>query len=301
MDDDKYKAVWLSYSALKDFVNCPRAYYFRYIYRNPRTGKKISIAKPALSLGSAVHSVLDQISTLPTKSRFDISLTDRFEEEWKLFSGKKGGFGSEDNEQMYKDRGISMIERVNAKRGPLEKPAVKIKDDLPYYWFSKEDNLILCGKIDWLQYDQETDSVHIVDFKTGKMREQDGSLQLPIYYLLTTNCQKRAVSGASYWYLESEEDLVLVSLPDANDSQRQIMEIGMRIKLARQLNHFKCISDDKLGCRYCAPLQAVVDGKGEFVGNSNWGDEVYYLSADAMSLSTNRSPIHIRDLPDDEE
>ncbi len=300
MDDDKYKAVWLSYSALKDFTNCPRAYYFRYIYRNPRTGKKISIAKPALSLGSAVHSVLDQISTLPTTSRFDTSLVDRFEKEWKLFSGKKGGFDTEDNEKMFKERGIAMLERVNANRGPLAKPAVKIKEDLPYYWFSKEDNLILCGKIDWLQYDQETDSVHIIDFKTGKMREQDGSLQLPIYYLLTTNCQKRVVNGASYWYLESAEDLVPVSLPNAKESEKEILEIGMRIKLARQLNLFKCISDDKLGCRYCAPLQTIVNGKGEFVGNSNWGDEVYYLSAHEMSLSTTDQRYKTMDLSDEE-
>lgn len=301
MDDDKYKAVWLSYSALKDFVHCPRAYYFRYRYRNPRTGKKISIAKPALSLGSVVHSVLDQISTVPTQSRFNTSLLDRFVKEWQTVSGKKGGFESADSEKMYKDRGISMMHRIDAHRGPLEKPAVKIREDLPYYWFSKEENLILCGRIDWLMYDQEHDCVHIIDFKTGKMREQDSSLQLPIYYLLTTNCQKRPVSGASYWYLASEEDLIPVTLPNAKTARKEIMDIGMRIKLARQLNHFKCVSNDKLGCVHCAPLASVVAGKGEFVGHSSWGDEVYYLSPHIMSLSTG-SPVHTAlDIPDDEE
>ena len=301
MDEDKYKAIWLSYSAIKDFLNCPRAYYFRYVYRNPKTGKKISIAKPALSLGSVVHSVLDQISVLPTKSRFDVSLTDRFEKEWTSVTGKRGGFSEMQEETLLKARGCSMIERIEKNPGILALPAVKIKEDIPYYLFSKEENLILCGKIDWLSYDEKNNSVHIVDFKTGKVRESDGSLQLPIYILLTTNCQKRPVSGASYWYLESEDEPIPVQLPNVADSERTIMDVGMRIKLARQLNHFKCISDEKQGCRYCASLGAIVNGKGEFVGSSAWGDEVYYLSPHELSLSTGSPRYHSLDFPDDEE
>lgn len=301
MDDDKYKAIWLSYSGMKDFTNCPRAYYFRYVYKNPRTGKKVSIAKPALSLGQVVHSVLDQISTLPSADRFQMPLVDRYEAEWKTITGKKGGFSNVDEEEMYKSRGEAMVSRLAQHPGILKLPAVKIKEQLPYYWISKDENLILCGKIDWLQYDEKSDSVHIIDFKTGKGKEHDGSLQLPIYYLLTTHCQKREVAGASYWYLESDNDPVTVQLPNAKDSERQIMEIGLRLKLARQLNHFKCISDDKMGCRYCAPLQAVVEGKGEFVGNSNWGDEIYYLSSQAMSLSTGSPQYDSTDIPDEEE
>lgn len=301
MDDDKYKAVWLSYSGMKDFTNCPRAYYYRYVYKNPRTGKKISIAKPALSLGQTVHGVLDQISTLPSANRFSTPLANRFEQEWKLISGRKGGFSNAQEESMYKQRGMAMIDRIAQNPGILMLPAVKMKDQLPYYWISKDENLILCGKIDWLQYDQETDSVQIIDFKTGKGKEHNGSLQLPIYYLLATHCQKRAVAGASYWYLESDNNPISVDLPNEKDSEKQIMDIGLRLKLARQLNHFKCISDDKMGCRYCAPLQAVVEGKGEFVGNSQWGDEIYYLSSQAVSLSTGSPRTVSMDIPDEEE
>jgi ATP-dependent helicase/DNAse subunit B len=65
-----------------------------------------------------------------------------------------------------------------------------MKEDLPHYWLSEDDGIILCGKIDWLQYLPDTDSVHIVDFKTSKNKEKANSLQLPIYLLLVSNTQK---------------------------------------------------------------------------------------------------------------
>jgi len=45
--------------------------------------------------------------------------------------------------------------------------------------------------VDWLEYKEETDSVRIIDFKTGKFDEDPDSLQLPIYYLLATHTQTK--------------------------------------------------------------------------------------------------------------
>ena len=50
--------------------------------------------------------------------------------------------------------------------------------------FNEEENIILNGKIDWLEYVPEDDSIRVIDFKTGKNDEKEGSLQLPIYILL---------------------------------------------------------------------------------------------------------------------
>ena len=70
-----------------------------------------------------------------------------------------------------------MLQRVIKHPGPVAKLAVKIKQDLPYYWLSEEDNIILCGKIDWLEYLPDQDGVHIIDFKTSKYDEAPQSLQ----------------------------------------------------------------------------------------------------------------------------
>ena len=41
MAQDKYSALWISHSRINDFKTCPRAYFLKYIYRNPKNGHKI--------------------------------------------------------------------------------------------------------------------------------------------------------------------------------------------------------------------------------------------------------------------
>jgi len=286
MDEDKYKAVWVSYSSLGDFTACPRAYYFANIYKNPKSGKKIAIINPWLSLGQAVHAVLESLSLLPVEERFSKPLDEKFEMEWNKITGKQGGFTSEDQEQKFKERGISMIKRVEQDPGPLLRKAIKTKEDLPNYWISKEEGIILCGKIDWLEYLEDEDAVHIIDFKTGRRTEEEGSLQLPIYYLLASHIQSRPVKKMSYWYLDESNplDLVTVDMPNVVKAEKDIMQIAMRIKLARKLNHFKCSTDEKEGCIHCAPYEAIIKGKGEFAGINIYNREVYLLNQSAVSL-----------------
>src|SRR5690606_5959349 len=104
--------------------------------------------------------------------------------------------------------------RIQKNLGPLSKLSVKIKMDIPHYWLSEKDNLILCGKIDWLEYIQENDSVGIIDFKTGEIEVDNNSLQLPIYYLLASHCQKRKVEKVSYWYLSKEDEPRQLEVPN---------------------------------------------------------------------------------------
>src|SRR5258708_9532589 len=240
MSADKFSAVWVSHSSLSDFLKCPRAYYLKNIYKDPKTGHKIQIMSPALALGQAVHEVLESLSILPTEERFDEPLPRKFDIAWKKVSGKKGGFLSSEGEERFRLRGEAMIARVVNNPGVLKEKAVKMKQELPYYWISEEENIILCGKIDWLQYIPEDDSVRIVDFKTGKQEEDGASLQLPIYHLLVHNCQHRLVTGASYWYLEFSDILQEKELPNLEDAHTQVLKLARRVKLARSLNKLTC-------------------------------------------------------------
>ena len=79
---DKYKAVWVSHSSMGDFIKCPRAYYLHNVYKNPDTGRKITIVNPALTLGSAVHATLEALGTLPVEERLQRDLVADFEKEW---------------------------------------------------------------------------------------------------------------------------------------------------------------------------------------------------------------------------
>src|SRR3989339_2289985 len=240
MAKDKNSAIWVWHWWIRNFLECPRGYYLRNIYKDPNTGHKIKVVSPPLSLGAAVHEVVESLSELKTSDRFKEPLLDKFSRAWKKVSGKIGGFFDEDTEYKYKVRGEEMIRRVSNHPGPVAELAVKINMELPYYWLSEEDNIILCGKIDWLKYNADTDSVEIIDFKTSKNEEGSDSLQLPIYNLLVHNCQKRKVDGAWYWYLGSSNTLTKRELPDVELAAEKILKVAKQIKLARQLERFKC-------------------------------------------------------------
>ena len=221
---DKYSAVWVSHSSMGDFLKCHRAYYLKNIYKNPETGKKIGIVSPALSLGSAVHEVLENLAKYKAEDRAGVPVFEQFEKVWQQFSGKKGGFLNIDEEKMMKERGMEMLHRVKDNMSPLLQKTVKLKEGKngmpPNYFLSEEENIILCGKIDWLIWKPEDDSLHILDFKTGKNEENEDSLQLPIYALLLHALQKRKISGAGYWYLDMEDKPRDMTLPSINESNK---------------------------------------------------------------------------------
>lgn len=274
---DKFQAVWVSHSSISDFLKCPRLYYLNNIYKDPVTNHKIQIMTPSLALGQIVHEVLESLSVIKTENRFKSSLIEIFDNKWRKVSGERGGFFSNSVEKTYQDRGRKMLQRVMNNPGPVARLAVKIKQDLPNYWLSEEDGIILCGKIDWLEYLPDTDSVKILDFKTSK-RKEEGSLQLPIYHLLVKNTQERNVVGASYWYLELEDEPEDKELPDLDQSHAEILQIAKRIKLQRQLGKLACKNGPQ-GCKHCYNLEQIVKGKGKKVGESSYHQDIYILKS----------------------
>lgn len=273
---DKFKAVWLSHSSISDFLKCPRLYYLRNVYKDPRTNRKMTVMTPPLALGQAVHEVVESLSILPVDKRLLISPVNKLDISWQKVAGEKGGFQNHEQEIEYKQRGIEMLEKLEENPGPILNKAIKIKkgDGLINYWFSEKENIILCGKIDWIEYLEDEDAIHIIDFKTGRREEDKSSLQIPIYLLLATNSQKRKVEKASYWYLGLEAGLQDNPLPVIKDSIEKVGKIASRIKLARQINHFKCPTG---GCRYCTPFERVLKGEGKKVGLSDYRQDIYIL------------------------
>lgn len=279
MPGDKYNSVWVSYSSIGDFLKCPRLYFLRNIYRNER-GNKVNIITPALSLGQAVHGALEGLSQYKAEERFLIPLENSFEEEWIKISGKRGGFKNAKEESESKERGKNMIQRVKNNPGPLLNKTVKIKEGHngtpPHFYLSKAENIILCGRIDWLEYIEKDDSVRVVDFKTGKNKEEKGSLQLPIYSLLLNALQKRKVSGASYWYVDKDDSPLSVELPDISESKENVLDLARKVKIARERMAFNCFYGPG-GCFACRPFEKIISGQAEFVGLGEYNQEMYII------------------------
>jgi hypothetical protein len=71
--------------------------------------------------------------------------------------------------------------------------------------------------------------------------------------------------------------MVKKELPDLESSSEKILKIAKQIKLARQLERFKCPNGDT-GCRSCRPYEMVLRGEAELVGNDEYKADVYVIS-----------------------
>jgi len=277
---DPYTATWVSHSSMGDFLKCPRLYFLHNVYKDPKTKRKISIVNPYLSLGLSVHEVLEGLSRYKSEDRLKIPLLNHFEKAWKKVSGEIGGFKSQEEEQEFKNRAIKMLERVEKNPKPLQEKVVKIKEAEggmpPNFYLSEEKNIILCGKIDWLIWKPEDDSIHILDFKTGKNEESEDSLQLPIYQLLLDKLQKRKVTGASYWYVDKDDKPIEMTLPDLNESYKRVIEVANLVKEARDKGVFECKRGAK-GCFACEPFERILRGEGKYLGVGEMRQDLYML------------------------
>ena len=65
-------------------------------------------------------------------------------------------------------------------------------------------------------------------------------------------------------------------LPNKEESERRVLEVAKQIKLARQINRFKC-SGGEDGCYACRPFESVLRGEAEFVGEDDYKADVYLV------------------------
>ena len=261
-------------------MRCPRAYYLHNVYKNPQTRRKMNIVSPAMSLGIAVHNVLEGLRTLPAEKRMEQDLFARLEKEWEKVSGTKGGFTSAEQEEETKARATTMVQRAIDHPGPLNKKTILLAQErenkLPYYYLSEKENIILCGKVDWIEYLEETDSLKIIDFKTGKQEERSDSLQLPIYTLLLHTLQKRPVTGAAYWYLEYSDELQEKELPALEEAQEKVLHVAREVSAARATKTFPCPHGED-GCFACTPYERILRNEATYVGVGEYNQDLYMV------------------------
>ena len=285
---DKYSAVWVSHSSMGDFLKCPRLYYLHNVYKDPKTNRKMTIVTPHMSLGIAVHNVLEGLGAYPSGERMTHDLRAQFEEEWLKVSGKKGGFESDEQEEEFKIRGKDMINAVIKNPRFLVNKRIKLpQSNMPCnFYLSEEDNIILNGLIDWIEY-LDDDTLHMIDFKTGKHEEKESSLQLPIYLLLCNALQKRKVSKASYWYVDGDRT-VEKELPDSDTARRDVYAVAIKVKEARDKKEFLCPQGES-GCMHCNVYEEILalkngkESKAEYIGVGGFNQDVYILHKEQIA------------------
>lgn len=296
--EDKYSAVWLSHSSASDFLKCPRLYFLKNIWKNDK-GNKVNIVSPYLSLGLAVHQTIEPLATLKVDERLEFlsnkdNVMETFNKNFDKFRGKTGGFEDAGTEEEFKKRGQEMIQNVLNNPGPLKSKTVKYYngDFIPNFFLSEKDNIILCGLVDWVEYLESTDSLKVIDFKTGKNDEKDDSMQLPIYKLLVENLQKRKVTSCAYWYLDRDKFPKSVEIVDEDleEIKNKLLRVGLEIKNKKggfPNSRFKDMEKNfpcsiGVGCRNCKEFEIiknyVADNERiEYLGQGEYKQDLYLV------------------------
>lgn len=289
-EQTKYNALWLSHSSLSDYLKCPRFYYLRNIWKN-NAGRKVNIVSPYMSLGSAVHQVIEPLANVRAENRFEHDLLEEFDRVWEKYSGLKGGFENTEQENFFKERGVKMIQNVIENKGPLTNKTIKFYngDFIPNIYLSEVDNIILCGLVDWVEYIEKTDTLKVIDFKTGTKDESEDSYQLPIYKMLVESLQKRRVESGAYWYLDRDKFPKSVELldEDIEDIRNDILKTGRIIKEKKDnADNVKeleeAFSCPEGGCKHCTDFELIKEyennkDKVVYLGVGEYKQDLYYI------------------------
>jgi len=184
-----------SHFKLNMFQQCPRQYKFHYIdglkdiYRKPR---------PYFTMGDHVHAALKEIlSVVPTSDRSIATLEDLLREKWRRY---RKGFSDLEDEKRWAEKALNQL-RWFAQNQDLAVTPIMVED---YHRIQLSVDIALVGRID--RVDQEADgSLHIIDYKTGKIPAEINQNQLRIYALILSKELNLLVAKVSYLYLEAGE------------------------------------------------------------------------------------------------
>jgi len=211
--------------SLNMFQQCPRQYKFQYIdglkdiYRKPR---------PYFTMGNHVHATLkDFLSVVPVDERNLSKLENLLREKWRRY---RKGFNDREDEKRWGGKALNQLRRF-AQNQDISGTPFLVED---YHSVELTDTILLKGRID--RVDKEADgSLHIIDYKTGKVPEEINQTQLHIYALILSKKQNLPVRKASYLFLEAGEFRTLE--PTAADLERAasyVIDLVNRICMERE-------------------------------------------------------------------
>lgn len=178
---------------LNMFQQCPRQYKFHYlerlgdIYRKPR---------PYFTMGDHIHATLkDFLSIVPVSERNFSKIEELLRQKWRR---NRKGFANREEEKLWGKKALQQVHWF-VQNQDISVTPLMVEN---IHRVELTNNIILQGKID--RVDKEVDgSLHIIDYKTGKMPAEINQIQLYIYALILSKKQTLPPRKASYLYLEA--------------------------------------------------------------------------------------------------
>ncbi len=226
----------LSPSSIEMLESCPQKYLFGQEWRL-RGGPAA-----AMSFGSVMHNTIKYlVAELAGGRRLPFEeVAKKFELEWT-----SAGFEDDYQEQEYKKDGLAQLEAFHATitANPSTVIAQEKAFELPL-----ENNVVLKGRMDQVNR-IAGDDVEIVDYKTGKLRDEDKAkkdLQLSVYALAARELFDWNPARLTFYNLQTNDAV------SAGRDEKKLKKVRAEIQEAAadiRAGEFP----PKLGfaCRYC--------------------------------------------------
>lgn len=160
------------------------------------------------------------------------------------------GFESAKQEKIRKESGKKVLEKyfTEIHKGQEQPQALE-------FWFRfKIDDIIISGSVDRIDYvgkDEKTgkDLVEIIDYKTGKVREEsavEDDLQLSLYTIAVEGALNVKVVKASLIFVEHSKQI------DANITDDNKAAVSERVKrIVAEIRKGNFFANPNFLCRFC--------------------------------------------------
>jgi putative RecB family exonuclease len=180
-------------------------------------------------MGDHIHATLkDFLSVVPVSERNLPRLENLLREKWLR---NRKGFDSKKDEKIWGEKALSQL-RWFIQNQDISVIPFMIENN---HRVELTDNILLKGRID--RVDKEADgSLHIIDYKTGKMPVEINQLQLHIYALILSKKQDLPLRKASYLYLQAGK-LQSIELAAADLAQATSYVIDMADKICAETEY----------------------------------------------------------------
>ena len=211
--------------ALSMFNQCPRQYKFRYIDGLARQYRK---PWPWLTMGDNIHAALKDFLSAPVEHRTQETIETLLRKKWQR---NRQGFADEEEEKRWGERALAQV------RWFAQTQEVGLTPFLLEKWHEapiREGHITLGGRID--RIDRLADgSVHVIDYKTGRMPENIDTFQLLLYVLILLKTLPYPILKASYLYLASGKwHTIEPNKYDLQQAMERFLEMVYEIETERE-------------------------------------------------------------------